>query len=118
MSTRVGDDTINNFFGFNPPQNTGWWSDISPQTPAVLDVEFQGENSKESDVNDNDYGAIKMRLLESMTACQDRRTAGADLYAENLRYSYLIGKDRVSFAESTAQRLINESGSGRARQLA
>lgn len=66
-------------------------------------------------MNEADYGLLKMRVHEEMTAAQGRRVAGGDLYAENLRYSYLIGKDRVSFAESTAQRVVSESGSGRAR---
>ena len=42
---------------------------------------------------------------------------GAMLYAENLRYGYLIGKDRISFAESTGVRHVEESGSGRVRIL-
>lgn len=58
-----------------------------------------------------------MRIHEAMTAAQNRRVDGSDLYAENLRYSYLIGKDRVSYAESTAQRMVAESGSGRARNI-
>ena len=94
------------------------WGWSSPQPPAELTIELGGDIEKDFIVNENDYGMIKMRLLESSTASQDRRTAGADLYAENLRYSYLIGKDRVSFAESTAQRMVGESGSGKARGLA
>lgn len=45
-----------------------------------------------------------------------QRTAdGASAYAENLRYGYLVGKDRISFAESTGVRHVEESGSGRVR---
>ena len=42
---------------------------------------------------------------------------GARIYSENLRYDYLIGKSRVGYEESTAQRHVEESGSGRARML-
>ena len=68
-------------------------------------------------MNEADYGLLKMRLHEEMTAAQGRRVAGADLYAENLRYDYLTGKDNISFAEGTGQRMVTESGSGRVRQL-
>lgn len=44
-----------------------------------------------------------------------RQADGAALYAENLRYDYLEGKERVSFAESTGVRHVEESGSSRAR---
>lgn len=44
-----------------------------------------------------------------------RQADGAGLYAENLRYAYLQGKDRISFAESTGVRHVEESGSSRAR---
>lgn len=103
----IGDNTTNNI-------------SFIPQPPAVFTLEIPGPGGDSSGVegmNENDYGAIKMRLLESMTASQDRRTAGADLYAENLRYDYLVGKARVSFSEGTAQRMVTESGSGKARQL-
>jgi hypothetical protein len=46
-----------------------------------------------------------------------RQADGAAHYAENLRYAYLIGKDRVSFAESTGVRHVEESGSGQARRI-
>lgn len=106
MSIFVGDQISNDFFWTQPPAVIEIGDNLPPQPLEEM-----------IGMNDNDYGMIKMRLLESSTASQDRRTAGADLYAENLRYSYLIGKDRVSFAESTAQRMIGEAGSGRARQL-
>ena len=44
-----------------------------------------------------------------------RQADGAALYAENLRYDYLIGKNRISFAESVGVRHVEESGSGRVR---
>ena len=68
-------------------------------------------------MNAHDYQVLKMRKLETMTACADRRTVGADFVGENLRYSYLISKDRVSFAESTAQRFVNETGGAEARDV-
>lgn len=68
-------------------------------------------------MNDSDYGFLKMRKLEAMTALADRRNAGADMVFENTRYSYLMSKDRVSFAESTAQRFVNETGGAEARDV-
>ena len=58
-----------------------------------------------------DYDLLKMNVHGGNTRRQD----GADHYAENLRYGYLVGKDRVSFAESTGIRHTDESGSGRSR---
>lgn len=46
-----------------------------------------------------------------------RQADGSAHYAENLRYDYLEGKDKVSFAESTGVRHVEESGSGRTRVL-
>lgn len=46
-----------------------------------------------------------------------RQADGASAYAENLRYDYLNGKDKVSFAESTGVRHVEESGSGRVRGI-
>ena len=46
-----------------------------------------------------------------------RQADGAALYAENLRYDYLVGKNRISFAESTGVRHVEESGAGRVRGL-
>ena len=60
-----------------------------------------------------DYDQMKMHILGG----NQRRADGADHYAENLRYGYLVGKDRVSFAESTGIRHTDESGSGAARRL-
>ena len=58
-----------------------------------------------------DYDLMKVRSHGDA----ERRTQGADHYAENLRYDYLVGKNRISFAESTGIRHTEESGSGRAR---
>jgi hypothetical protein len=58
-----------------------------------------------------DYDLLKMGAHGDA----ERRRQGADHYAENLRYGYLVGKDRVSFAESTGVRHVEESGSGRSR---
>ena len=60
-----------------------------------------------------DYDLIKMTVHGG----NSRRQDGADHYAENLRYGYLVGKDRVSFAEATGVRHVEESGSGRVRGL-
>jgi hypothetical protein len=64
-------------------------------------------------MNADDYDMIKMHVHGG----SQRRADGADHYAENLRYAYLTGKDRVSFAESTGIRHTEESGSGSARRM-
>lgn len=64
-------------------------------------------------MSQEDYDLIKMGAHGD----NSRRNQGADHYAENLRYGYLVGKDRVSFAESTGIRHTDESGSGAARRL-
>jgi len=46
-----------------------------------------------------------------------RQADGAAIHVEHLRTGYLIGKDRISFAESTGVRAVEESGSGRARAI-
>jgi hypothetical protein len=46
-----------------------------------------------------------------------RQADGAAAYAENLRYDYLNQKNRVSFADATGVRHVEESGSGRARNI-
>ena len=61
----------------------------------------------------SDYGLLKMHAHNGAQRLSD----GAGLYAENLRYDYLEGKDKVSFAESTGVRHVEESGSGRVRGL-
>lgn len=43
-----------------------------------------------------------------------RQADGASLYAENLRYGYLT---EAPTSLSNAERVVNESGSGRARTL-
>ena len=58
-----------------------------------------------------DYGLLKMHALNGAQGQAD----GARLYAENLRYDYLEGKD---FVDAQGIRSIEESGSGRARDLA
>lgn len=60
-----------------------------------------------------DYGLLKLHAHNGA----QRQADGASLYAENLRYDYLEGKDKVSFSESTGVRHVEESGSGRVRQL-
>lgn len=60
-----------------------------------------------------DYGLLKLHAHNGA----QRQADGASLYAENLRYDYLEGKDKVSFSESTGVRHVEESGSGRVRGL-
>ena len=62
-------------------------------------------------MNDNDYAMLKMHALNGA----QRQADGAAHYAENLRYDYLEGKDKISFAEGTGVRLVTESGAGRTR---
>ncbi len=58
--------------------------------------------------------SFSMMMQHALGGAQ-RRADGADHYAENLRYGYLTGKDRISFAEATGIRHVNESGSGNTR---
>lgn len=62
-------------------------------------------------MDDRDYGMLK---LHAHVGAQ-RQADGASAYAENLRYAYLTGKDRISFAEAQGVRHVVESGSGRTR---
>lgn len=61
-----------------------------------------------------DYGILKLHAHQSAQKAQDGVTA----LLEAGRYDYLEGKDKVSFAESTGVRHVEESGSGRARETA
>lgn len=61
----------------------------------------------------SDYGLLKMHAHNGAQRAAD----GAGIMVENLRYDYLEGKDKVSFAEGTGVRLVTESGSGAARDL-
>lgn len=60
-----------------------------------------------------DYAMLKLHAFQGA----QRDAAGDGSYRENLRYDYLEGKDKVSFAESTGVRHVEESGSGRTRLL-
>lgn len=53
-------------------------------------------------MNADDYGLLK---LHAHTGTQ-RQADGAGHYAENLRYSYLEGKDNVSLTEGLGVRYI------------
>lgn len=68
-------------------------------------------------MNEADYSLLKIRLTETMTTTQARRVDGADMYAENGRYGYLISKDRLSYQDAIADRTINESSQQIVRQL-
>lgn len=65
-----------------------------------------GKPVGECTMNENDYGMLKMRLLEHGTAAHARRNDGADHYAENLRYDYLEGKQNVSLTEALGPRYL------------
>ena len=45
-----------------------------------------------------------------------RQADAAAAYADDARRAYLTGKDRISFAEATGVRHVEESGSSRSRQ--
>ena len=61
-------------------------------------------------------GVANMLQQHALNGAQGQAD-GVRLYAENLRYDYLIGKHRVDFSESTGIRHTEESGSGRARTI-
>ena len=69
-----------------------------------------------ADPQECDSTTREMLRTHALNGAQ-RMADGAGLYAENLRYGYLTGKDRVSFAEATGVRHVEESGSGRVREL-
>ena len=64
----------------------------------------------------SDYDMLKMELLGALNAATTRRVNMADAYSADVRYNYLTGKDNVSFAEGSGQRLVTESGSGQTRR--
>lgn len=66
-------------------------------------------------VADLPAGVLSLLTQHAMNGAQ-RQADGAAHYAENLRYDYLEGKDKVSFAEATGVRHVEESGSGNARR--
>lgn len=70
----------------------------------------QGDN-----MDDKDYSHMKLRLHGAFDAAADRRNNAADAYAENVRYGYIMGRDRYSQADALAFRVSSEVGSGRSR---
>ena len=65
------------------------------------------------DIPPNIMSALQQHILVGA----QRQADGASAHAEHVRTAYLIGKDRISFAESTGVRAVEESGSGRARNI-
>jgi hypothetical protein len=59
--------------------------------------------------------AVRMGSMFDMAAT--RQNDGAAGYAEATRYDYLKNKDNISFAQGTGQRMVDESGAGRVRNL-
>lgn len=53
-------------------------------------------------MNESDYGLLKMHALNGA----QRQADGAGHYAENLRYSYLEGKDNLSMTEGLGVRYV------------
>lgn len=84
-------------------------SGVSPDGELTIPENVDGEIV----VNENDYGMLKIHAHNGA----QRQADGAGAYAENLRYDYLEGKNSVSFAESTGVRHVEESGSGRHRDI-
>lgn len=63
-----------------------------------------------------EFGAATAEaLMGHVVNGAQRQSDGAGHYAENLRYSYLEGKDMVSQSESLGHRIIEESGAGKSR---
>lgn len=59
-------------------------------------------------------GGIQSLLQQHSMVGAQRQSDGAEHYAENLRYNYLTTAPTTN---SNAERVVNESGSGRARTL-
>lgn len=66
-------------------------------------------------MNEADFGALKMRVLNEMQATQGNRVAGADLYMENTRQQYLMNYGRLGMSDAGSIRYLDEGGSGIAR---
>ncbi|MBK8916425.1 MAG: hypothetical protein IPM64_17810 [Phycisphaerales bacterium] len=60
------------------------------------------DDQKETEMNDQDYGMLKMHCLNGA----QRQADGSAAYAENLRYDYLEGKSVISSPESLGIRYI------------
>ena len=60
---------------------------------------------------------VATQLMVHAVNGAQRSADGAGAYAENLRYDYLEGKNGVSSAEAVGERRMDESGSGRSRDL-
>ena len=69
-----------------------------------------------ADVQELDTTSREMLRLHALNGAQ-RLADGAGLYAENLRYDYLIIKNQMNLAQSVGVRHVEESGSGRVRVL-
>ena len=60
-------------------------------------------NLKEgNDMNDQDYGMLRMHALNGA----QRQADGSAAYAENLRYDYLEGKNNISMTEGLGVRYV------------
>lgn len=69
-----------------------------------------------ADLVDLPAGVANMYQQFAIQGAQ-RQSDGAAALAEFTRLDYLSNKNTVSFAQGTGQRIVDESGSGRARQL-
>ncbi len=80
---------------------------MKPNKTLRIPVPGEGEDA----MDPSDYGLLKMHALNGA----QRQSDGAGHYAENLRYDYLEGKEKVSFADAQGVRHATESGAGRTR---
>lgn len=87
--------------------------DGSTNLPILTDSEgnVSGSSNGACVMTQDDYGMLKLHALNGA----QRQADGASLYAENLRYDYLRGKDNQSIAQGLGYRVVTESGSGRTR---
>ena len=67
--------------------------------------------AESSPIDERSFSLLTQHALNGA----QRQADGSAHYSENLRYGYLTGKDRVSFAEATGVRHVVESGAGRTR---
>jgi hypothetical protein len=109
---RVGDDTTNIFWGWpEAPEAPPKLGDFDDQPPAILILERNDSMTPEA------VNLLETQLIGGFNAASTRRVDGADAHAEHSRTGYLIGKDRMSIADSMGYRTATESGSGRTRIL-
>ena len=111
---RIGDDTTNIFWGWpvspSPSPKSAGFDD---QPPAVITI----ERKPDMPMSPEAVSLLETQLVGGLNNAATLAVNGANAHAEHSRTGYLIGKDRMSIADSMGYRTATESGSGRTRVL-